>query len=422
MKPMRYALVGAGSRGSSMFARPLAGDFPRTARLVAVCDTNPVRAAYCVARLPAPVPVFTDFAAMMRSVDPDAVAIASRDCTHALYVTAGLQAGKRVYSEKPLCTTAAQCRAILAAARSSAGMCLVTHNMRYGAAAGKIRDIIRRGTLGRILRMQFDETLDRCHGADYFRRWHRRLANSGGLLIHKASHHFDLLNWWAAALPTEVRAQGRLAFYGRNGAIRGRRCLGCRHARQCPFHADLFARDEYREMYRKAEGEDGYYRDGCVFDPEIDIYDQMEALIRYENGIDVSYTLNAYCPYESLRCVIEGEKGRLEYMAHYGTGWSVGGQKLPGVEEHNGQSLRLFVAGKGIRELSLETRGGGGHGGADPRLRRDFFGRDWQRAPNARMASVGEAVQAVMVGVAANRAIATGAAVDVQRLLRGSGR
>jgi predicted dehydrogenase len=415
-----YAVVGTGGRGSGMFALPLAKEFPAAARLAAVCDANPVRAAYCVSRLPRPVPVFTDFAAMMREVNPDGLAIATRDNTHAQYVIAGLKAGKRVYSEKPLCTTAGQCRAILAAAKQSRGQCFVTHNMRYAAAVEQIRDIIRDGTLGTVSFMQFDETLDRCHGADYFRRWHRQFANTGGLLIHKASHHFDILNWWAGARPAEVRAHGQLAFYGKNGSFRGQRCLGCAHARKCPFYADMFTHDVYRNMYRNAEGEDGYIRDGCVFDPAIDICDQMGVLIRYANGIDVSYTLNAFSPYESLRCAIEGSKGRLEYVVNYGTGWTVGGQRLPGVEQHQGETLRLCLPGKGIRELAIRKQKGG-HGGADPRLRAEFFGQDWRRKPSEQMASLEEAVQAVLVGVAANSAIATGRTVDVQRLLRAPG-
>jgi len=324
-----------------------------------------------------------------------------------------------VYSEKPLCTTAAQCRAILTAAKRSKGQCFVTHNLRYAAATGQIRDIIRAGTLGKVSFIQFDETLDRCHGADYFRRWHREFAHSGGLLIHKASHHFDMLNWWAGAKPADVRAHGRLAFYGKNGPFRGKRCLGCKHARKCAFYADMFVHDVYRDMYLKAEGEDGYVRDGCVFDPSIDICDQMAVLIRYVNGIDVSYTLNAFSPYESLRCVIEGSKGRLEYAIRYGTGWTVGGQRLPGVENHLDENLRLFLPGKGIRNLAIRKQKGG-HGGADPLLRAEFFGQDWRRQPSDQMASLEEAVQAVMVGVAANLAIATGKTVDVQRLLCGS--
>ena len=56
--------------------------------------------------------------------------------------------------------------------------------------------------------------LDTKHGADYFRRWHRDKAHSGGLLVHKASHHFDLVNWWIQSAPTRVFASGGLRFYG----------------------------------------------------------------------------------------------------------------------------------------------------------------------------------------------------------------
>ena len=51
-------------------------------------------------------------------------------------------------------------------------------------------------------------------GADYFRRWHRNKNNSGGLMVHKATHHFDLVNWWLASKPVTVMAMGDLDFYG----------------------------------------------------------------------------------------------------------------------------------------------------------------------------------------------------------------
>jgi len=368
MAPKRYAVVGTGHRGLGMFAGPLSSDFPATAELAAMCDSNPIRLANAAAELPRPVPTFTDFQAMMSQADPDAVIVATRDCTHAEYVVAALQAGKRAISEKPLCTTADQCRDILAAARAAPGRCLVTHNCRYGAAENTIRDILRSGRLGRPRFIQFDETLDRCHGADYFRRWHGRKKNSGGLLIHKASHHFDILNWWAQAKPQRVSAQGRLTFYGANGPFRHARCRGCPHAGKCDFHADIFKREIYRKLYLAAESADGYLRDGCVFDNDIDAEDQAAALIGYDGGLQVSYSLVAYSPYESQRVIVEGDRGRR-------------------------------------------------HGGADPQLRADFFGREWDAPPNDRMASVEEAVQAVLVGLAANRSLATGQPVEVQNLL-----
>ena len=130
MKPKRYAVIGLGGRGTGMFVQPLAKNFQKTAELAAICDSNSVRLEYCNSNLPQPVPAYTDFGRMLREVKPDAVVVATRDCTHEQFVLAGLAAGKRVYSEKPLCTTAAQCRTILAAAKRSRGECFVTHNLR----------------------------------------------------------------------------------------------------------------------------------------------------------------------------------------------------------------------------------------------------------------------------------------------------
>jgi predicted dehydrogenase len=418
-----------------MFARPLVQDFPETAELVALCDPNPKRMAAITAELGDAEPVHhTDFGEMLRQADPDAIVVTTRDCHHAEYVIAALRAGKWVFSEKPLCTTARQCRDILAAAAESDGLCLVTHNARYSAAVARARELIGGGRLGHVTNMQYHETLDRCHGADYFRRWHRVKANSGGLLVHKASHHFDVLNFFAGANPAVraapagsaverpewVNATGSLRFYGANGPFRGPRCSRCEHADRCDFHVDLTRRDTYRKLYFEAEGEDDYFRDGCVFDESIDIEDQMYVLLRYGSGLEVSYTLTAYCPYESERIVVEGTEGRLEYVQTKSTGWAMGSQHLPGIETIASESLKLYRPDEGIEEISLE-RGEGGHGGADPQLRRDFFGRDWCETPNEQMASVEEAAQAVLVGAAANESIATGRPVAVQELLKPEG-
>ncbi|PKO50302.1 MAG: gfo/Idh/MocA family oxidoreductase, partial [Betaproteobacteria bacterium HGW-Betaproteobacteria-20] len=47
----------------------------------------------------------------------------------------------------------------------------------------------------------------------YFRRWHSQKKYSGGLMVHKATHHFDLINWWLSAVPVSVFANGKREFY-----------------------------------------------------------------------------------------------------------------------------------------------------------------------------------------------------------------
>jgi len=152
--------------------------------------------------------------AQMRSYlyQADGVLIATRDSTHADFIIQTLDAGKRAISEKPLCVDAAQCRAILkcaAKAKRKGAIGYVTHNMRYTPSILEFKRLLASGAIGEIKAVNFQEYLDRRHGADYFRRWHRVKANSGGLLIHKASHHFDCLNWLVDSAPVELVAQNR---------------------------------------------------------------------------------------------------------------------------------------------------------------------------------------------------------------------
>lgn len=413
----RYALVGTGFRGMTMFARPIVRDYAAQAELVGVFDTNPKRMDCALEWLRGNVPGFTrdvpkfsDFDKMLSDSKCDCVIVASRDCTHADYVVRALRAGKRVYVEKPLCTTAAQCRAILAAQKETGGVCLTTHNMRYDAACQSIRSIMMQERTGKVRHIQFDETLDRTHGADYFRRWHRNKADSGGLQIHKASHHFDAINWWIGSRPAHVSAQGSLKFYGRCNSYRGPRCSACPHAPSCPMHVDYAKIDIYKKLYFDAESADGYFRDGCVFDPSIDIEDQIHAHIRYENGVEADYSLTAYVPYESLRVAVDGTMGRLEYQSAYSA------RNIAALAEQSAESMRLLMPGYDIMDVPI-NRNQGDHGGADPMLLKDFLTRDWGLDPLPEMASVQQAAQAVLIGSAINKSLATGQGVDVQELL-----
>jgi predicted dehydrogenase len=417
MSKKRMAVVGVGGRGLGMFAKPLMTDFTETVDLVAIMDNNPIRLQYAASKLPRPVACYTDFDKMLAETNPDGVVVATRDCKHAEYVVRTLRAGKRAFSEKPLCISAAQAREILAAVKASGQTCMTTHNMRYGAACTAVWSILRSGKLGDIKFIQFDETLDRRHGADYFRRWHRNKANSGGLQLHKASHHFDFLNWLAGSKPERLTAQGKLAFYGKNNSFRGERCTGCQHASKCEFYADLWKFEEYQKMYHEAESADGYMRDGCVWDESVDIEDQLAVQIKYQNGLEVNYSLVAYSPVETMHMVIEGTKGRMEINGTWNTTWAPSSTTMPGIDKYTGETVKLFLPNKGIEEVPLSQMEGG-HGGADPQLRQDLFGRDWELPPTDRMADVHQAVQAVLIGSAVNKSLATGRPVNVQALLK----
>lgn len=415
----RYVLAGCGGRGASMFGVPLERDFPGSARLVGLFDLNAKRMAASAGIIGnTKLPQYTDYDEMLGKAGCDAVVVSTRDASHAGYITKALGAGKMVVSEKPLCVNAAQCRQIVAVQKQTGGTVFVTHNARYGAAETAVHRMLGEGAIGQVLTMTFHELLDRRHGADYFRRWHRTKSNSGGLLIHKASHHFDLLNWWAGSTADRLTAQGGLLFYGEKGPFHGPRCSACPYAKRCEFYIDLFADAKAKAMYQQAESEDGYVRDGCVFDPGIDIEDHASVLYTYKNGVQVTYSLHAFSPLEGYIISIEGTKGRLEYNTLKNTHWAMGSIVTPGMEKSYGDTLRLIRPGKGIEDIPVD-RLEGGHGGADPSLRADFFGAPLGSKVTERMAPLDQAVQAVLVGAAANVSIATGRPVRVQDLLNG---
>ncbi len=404
----RYVLAGTGSRGISMFAQPILREYQRYCDLVALFDHNPLRLKAANELLGTQLPVYTNFQKMLSEVNPDAVIITTRDDTHAQYIIKTLKAGKRAVSEKPLCVTGKQCRDIYKAERENrrrGARCLVTHNMRYGPAMLKLKELMKDGAIGELKSFNFHENLDRRHGADYFRRWHRIKANSGGLLIHKSSHHFDYMNWLVGSKPDTLVAQGGLLYYGKNGPFRHKRCMGCPKAKQCDFYIDFFKNDRATKMYKNAESHDGYLRDACVFDRKIDIEDQATVAYSYANGVQATYSLTAFASYEGMQLFLEGTKGRIEYKSISNTDWTGGNNTVFGLDTLKRQEFILFRPKHGVEHITYK-RVKGEHGGADPQIRDDFFGRPFNAKLTPRQAPLEEALQAVLVGHAANVSIA----------------
>lgn len=415
----KVAIVGSGSRGIYMFASPILTEFKDTAIVSAFYDKNILRAKAANQILKSDFPVYNDFEKMMKEINPDILVVTSNDATHAEYIIKGLEKNKIVFSEKPACTTIDQINQIRSAVKKSKGHLYVTHNMRYGNDMKKIKEMLDSGKIGKLLQIDFRETLDRNHGADYFRRWHGKKENSGGLLIHKSSHHFDVINWFASSKPKSLNARGSVAFYGKNGPFRSKRCLGCSHAKECVFYFDIKANEAANTLYHIPETEDGYFRDGCLYDEKITTEDNAAVIYNYENGVLANYSLNAFASYEGMLICFEGTKARIEFESSKSTQWAMGSNVIHGQEKQKGSRLTLIHPTEGVTEIPV-TKGEGSHGGSDFALRQDFFRHflnEKKAFPN--MAGSEEGLQAVLVGAAANLSIAEGSrTIDVQGLLK----
>ena len=255
---------------------------------------------------------------------------------------------------------------------------VVTFNYRYAPAHQQMKEILMSGEIGRIVSVDFSWYLDVIHGADYFRRWHRLRESSGSLLVHKASHHFDLMNWWLGADPVEVSGSGGLQVYGKNGTFRGTNCRTCPHKSECRFYYDMTKDKKRMDLYAECEDVDGYYRDGCVFREDINIFDTMSAVVKYSNGATMNYALNAFMPYEGYRVAFNGEKGRLDVQSFERQPWEVAER------DTRSTSPRASASGPACRW----PKAVGGHGGGDDRMRDLIFRKadapDHMKLPDSR--------------------------------------
>jgi predicted dehydrogenase len=298
----------------------------------------------------------------------------------------------------------------------------VTFNYRYAPAYTQFRQLVLDGKVGRPLAVDFSWVLDTSHGADYFRRWHREKEKSGGLLVHKATHHFDLVNWWVDAYPSEVFAMGGLNFYGRqNAEDRGERYsygryTGVPEAQDDPFALVLTSKEALKALYLDAESETGYIRDRNVFGEPINIEDTMAVTVRYNSGVILSYSLIAYAPWEGLRVAITGTKGRIEMDIEETVSHLLGdGQESASKGPFKQARMRVFPMFGSHYEVDVPV-GKGGHGGADPVMLEQIFSPHPPPDPYHRQASHIDGAASVLVGIAANQAMQTGQMVCINDL------
>ncbi|MGV2126475.1 Gfo/Idh/MocA family protein [Agrobacterium vitis] len=358
IRKRRFALVGAGHRGTTMWGRDIVERWGDQVELVAICDLNGLRAEQSQAHIGSSVPIYLDFDQMLAVEKPDLVIVCTRDSTHDELIVKAMEAGADVISEKPMTTTAAKIKRILHAERRTGRRLDVSFNYRFAPTAARIKEFLNSGVIGDVTSVDFHWYLNTSHGADYFRRWHAYTENSGSLFVHKATHHFDLLNWYLDSDPDLVSAFADLKHYGRNGPFRGERCRTCPHAQQCDHYFDMRKEPLLEALYEAPSKQDGYVRDACVYREDIDIPDTMVTNIRYKNGVHVSYSLNTYMPIEGHHIAFNGHKGRIELRQYEKQPWTEPPADEIVLMRNFGEVERIWV-----------PHSSGGHYGGDDRLR-----------------------------------------------------
>jgi predicted dehydrogenase len=436
----RLGVVGVGHRAGNWIDAAV-GTHRDAVEVVALCD--PVRQR-CVDAIGhwklAGARAYTDAADMLAQARLDLVLVCLPESLHAPVIVAALDAGCRVITEKPLCTVGDDAVAILAAERRTARPIVMGFNYRHIPLCRTIKQVISEGAIGTPISADLTWYLDyKGHGGSYFRRWHAVMKHSGGLLITKATHHFDLANWWLGDKPQSVYARAHRRLFGREhspfGGDHANRCRDCHQGPKCPMvRPPIDTRQRSLELGYEVRTVADYDADLCVYRDEIDIYDTHALVVQYAGGCVMNYTLNAGVPFEGWNLAINGSNGRLETGitdAKPAAGW----QEHFAIAEHGGglklADPRRFYVTSWPREYRIHVMPhdriayevklpniAEGHGGGDFAIyRAALTGELPADDPLRTFATALDGARSMAIGAAANRAVVEDRPVRISEIL-----
>lgn len=423
----KYAIVGVSGR-SKAFVDNILNVYSDCAEIVALLDSNSARIQDFNETHGLNIPGYNEneFDKMVAETKPNAAIISTTDATHHTYIAAALKHNVHAITEKPMTIDAEKVRQILAAEKNSEADVQVTFNYRYSPVHTKIKEMLLDGAVGRPTLVDFNCYLDTFHGSSYFKRWNRYENMAGSLLVTKACHHFDLINWWLGQKPVEVFAYGKLNYYGANGRFNpekrdGRRCSTCKtkckyYLRHASVAGTATSGDDHLINFNnpgkndKFGAVDGYYADRCIFDSDIDIWDTYSLVVRYDGGTIMSYSLDASTPYEGYRLAINGTEGRIESKKI-----GANSARLP-FPPPPPQTITYFPIFGAEHTIGVINKGGG-HGGGDPVLYREIFTGKDENDRTGRFAGAWEGAMSVFVGIAARESLKSGKPVKIDDLL-----
>ena len=200
---LRMGFIGLGAMGSSHL-RLFHEDCSRDAVAVAICAGNPDNIAR--AKKIAPDAELIKNERKLIGADLDALVISSPNFTHVPLALETLKSGKHLFLEKPVGITPAECRNLLRASQKSDRILMIGHELRYSPYFVKLKKLVDAGAIGQPHMTWCKEF--RGPFQPKSRNWIQDRRRSGGCLVDKNCHHFDLMNWWIGARPRRVAAFG----------------------------------------------------------------------------------------------------------------------------------------------------------------------------------------------------------------------
>lgn len=368
-KKIGVGMIGCGGMGR-ILAKMLAQKSPQL-EIRGIFDPDPKSIASTLKDVSPSARVYKSYQSLVKSPEIDWVLIASWNCFHKAQTIAALRAGKDVFCQKPLATTFKNALAMNDAWKASGRMFLIGFTLRYSPHYRKIKELLASGAIGKIVSMEFNETLGFTHGAYIMGDWRRLQKYAGTHLLEKCCHDIDLVHWMMESLPTRVASFGGLNFFRPENA----------------YHADRLAPHE--------SGIKAYLVDHMKENPftsEKDIIDNQVAIIEFANGARATFHTNCNAGILERRMYILGTEGAIR--ANVLTG-----------------EFELQRIGFDTEREKIDTGSKGGHGGGDDIMASELAESMIERKPPK--AGMAEGLASSIACFAIDKAMETGRVVDL---------
>ncbi len=203
MGKIRYAIIGAGTMGQEHI-RNLA--LIPDAAVTAIADSDDGMRGAAAAMAGPEVRAFDNPHDLLAADLADALVIATPNHTHAEVLMPALATGLPILVEKPLCTTMEDCRRVVDAASGRSAPVWVAMEYRYMPPVARLIEEVRAGTIGTLRMLAIRE-----HRFPFLTKvgdWNRFSRNTGGTMVEKCCHFFDLMRLIVGAEPVRVFSSG----------------------------------------------------------------------------------------------------------------------------------------------------------------------------------------------------------------------
>ena len=322
-KIFTVAILGVGSRGGNAYGRVF-NRMKDKFRIVALCDPREARLESFGEEFGVPKDMrFTDEGEFMKEKRADALLIATYDCDHKRQCIRAFELGYKVLLEKSIATSLEECKELMAAQRELSGEAAVCHVLRYSPIYQKAEELLRGGTVGRLVTIEAYEPVGYWHQAHSFVRGNARsTVGASPMILAKCCHDLDLICNFAGAECVSASSMGGLTFFTEENAPENtaERCTDCRLLDECPYSAKRLYIERWKQNGSPSDEwptnmvtaapvteeklieaiSDGQYG-RCVFRCDNDAVDHQTVLMKFKNGVNATLTMTAFTA-ERGRC------------------------------------------------------------------------------------------------------------------------